>query len=539
MTSPFMLTTTAATPTTTQTTHTTTTTTTTTPLNLNSNTQNLNSILYSDSNYRTPSLHTMSQNSLNEGHNNYTLEPPPISKFHNEFKLDNDNNNNNNNNNNLSNISSSTGSSPTSGLMNYSPKHSRKASSLSSNRNMKNLSLNLHSASSSLSSTSSFTSPPNKTGHLPPPPPKKALSISIPDSPTMSISQRDQLKRQLNKAVTTIPIASQTFMDDGALKTPQVTHTPDLPPALQFAYPTKHNDESFQYQFPPASSALDDTPNRNKIKPPPALPFANNNNRMSPLNTPPTLQSPWNSNNNDNNNTSPPYGIATNLSHISISNDNINTSNLTYNSQKFQIPEELQESTQIDAYPNGPKNVLNNQIYLFSDPSFAKNFDIRQYDLIINVAKECKNLSELYGPNIMGQREYLYIPWLHTSSISRDLTTITSKIDEYYTRGKKILIHCQCGVSRSACVVVAYFMRKFQLGVNEAYELLKTGTNNDCSHNEICREIKRQGNFVEGCDRICPNMSLIFELMEFGDALTKKEVRTSTLLMNSPSAMNL
>ena len=67
-------------------------------------------------------------------------------------------------------------------------------------------------------------------------------------------------------------------------------------------------------------------------------------------------------------------------------------------------------------------------------------------------------------------------------------------------------------------------MKKFQLGVNEAYELLKNGN---------------EEMYIEACDRICPNMSLIFELMEFGDKLNNNEISTQQLLMNSPPTINL
>ena len=121
--------------------------------------------------------------------------------------------------------------------------------------------------------------------------------------------------------------------------------------------------------------------------------------------------------------------------------------------------------------------MLNNLIYLYSDPAQGK-IDINKFDLVINVAKECDNMSLQYMNQVPNQREYVYIPWSHNSNISKDLFQITNKIDQFFTNGRKILIHCQCGVSRSACVVVAFYMKKFQLGVNEAYELLKNGDQN-------------------------------------------------------------
>lgn len=57
-------------------------------------------------------------------------------------------------------------------------------------------------------------------------------------------------------------------------------------------------------------------------------------------------------------------------------------------------------------------------------------------------------------------------------------------------------------------------MFKLNLGVNDAYELLKLGTASPVNKN-----IFDLGFTVDTCDRICPNMSLIFELMEFAEKL--------------------
>lgn len=174
------------------------------------------------------------------------------------------------------------------------------------------------------------------------------------------------------------------------------------------------------------------------------------------------------------------------------------------------VPEELQESTNEYAYPNGPANVLNSILFLYSDPLAVSDFDLSSYDLVVNVARECEDKS-------LEVANYLYIPWSHTSPILAELPRITAEIARYDRPGNKILVHCQCGVLRSACVVVAYFMVKFDISVNEAYELLKSGTSNRL---EPCsRRISDAGNTVDACERICPNMSLIFELMDFGERL--------------------
>lgn len=188
-------------------------------------------------------------------------------------------------------------------------------------------------------------------------------------------------------------------------------------------------------------------------------------------------------------------------------------------------PKELHEVNAVETYPDGPANVLNDSIFLYSDPasSDGPRIDINEFDLIINVAKECKNLSANFNSS-QSCKEYLHIPWSHTSLILKELPELTAKIKEFDDSQKpvgkrKVLVHCQCGVSRSACVIVAYFMFKFNMGVNEAYELLKTGTRNP--KNKI---IRSRGYVIDACEGICPNMSLIFELMEYRNFLNDKRL---------------
>ncbi|RLV94508.1 Dual specificity protein tyrosine phosphatase CCP1 [Spathaspora sp. JA1] len=452
---------------------------------------------------------------------------------------------------------SSSLSSSATGLMNYSPKHSRKPSSLNSNRNMKNLSLNLHSSHSSSSSSSSFMSSPSISKHGAIATTAKKLSVSIPN---LSINDDHN-----NITSATTLVNPGTLHDD--LMTPLVTHTPTIPPALN---PQVHTNTPGEYKFPPSSPPLplveqmkQNDPNKPRnsrplsrsidmsllnsnsvdsfdhslIQPPPAPPFAPGN-KGSPLSTPPRLTGPL-----ILNGISPetPGSLSDELSRVSLREDSLISSNnpqsiFTAYYKQRAVPEELQESNQLDAYPDGPVSVLNNRIFLYSDPFTSGRVDINDYNLVINVAKECKDMSLYYNNAIPGEREYIFVPWLHTSPISKDLPRIIEKIDSFYNKGYRILIHCQCGVSRSACVVVAYFMLKYSLGVNEAYELLKNGTR---GNRQVCNMVRSCGDVITGSDRICPNMSLIFELMELGDSLCNNEVTTNALLFDSPSAMQI
>ncbi|CAK9436189.1 uncharacterized protein LODBEIA_P07470 [Lodderomyces beijingensis] len=434
---------------------------------------------------------------------------------------------------------------------NFSPNQARKLHALHQSRNTKNLSLNLMESNGS----STMLQQPSFGGKRV----FKSVSSAL-DTPTAS--QTEFAKDGHHQSF------SVTYAHE-QLQTPSVTHTPQMPPARpKQEYSSCKNTRPIRaYKFPPVDSEFESSSllindagdssmmrhNDERIVPPAPPPFALNS-KSSPLNTPPRLQSPTTAPSTQQ--PSSPSRLSKNIKKMAIesplatnftkdittdqrSNDDddddddddssLHTSqNVTYNTSKFKEPEELQESSAINAYPNGPRSVLNNLVFLYSDPD--NKIDINEYNLVINVAKECKKLSHLYKCPQPNFREYIHIPWSHTSNISKNLTSITSKIESFFSRGLKVLVHCQCGVSRSACVIVAFFMRKFNIGVNEAYEMLKSGHTAGSGKEKIV---------VDKCDRICPNMSLIFELMEFGDYLNHNEYSTSQLFALSPSQMNL
>ncbi|KAK6463036.1 dual specificity phosphatase [Scheffersomyces coipomensis] len=467
--------------------------------------------------------------------------------------------------------SSSLSSSPRLGLMNYSPKHARKISASSINRNMKNLSLNLngsnkskqqylnttntnnngyHSNSSSLDSNMTNSSISSPSFVTKPSTTSRKLSLSIPLDLNSSNSSHGATTTTIiqHHPSTSTSSSSTTTTTTTTIITPSVTKTPALPPliprqkshndhdievsnknGIAFKFPSKDNNyysnindllDTYQGSTPLEQQQHEylqlqqEAVENNKLKSPLIL------NGSTPTTTTTNMI------NDELNNVSlddieddtvqtTQYQLSTPL-HFQRSNSYPNSDNVTSNT--FQhIPEELQESNQLNAYPLGPRNVLNNQIYLYSDPKDDAKININDYDLIINVAKECKDLTNEFIPHTLDSHEYLYYPWSHTTSISKSLLPIVTKMETFNNKGLKILVHCQCGVSRSASVIVAYFMFKFKIGVNEAYELLKSGTNN--LDQAVNKSIGDKGNHIEACDKICPNMSLIFELMEFGDIL--------------------
>ncbi|KAI9656518.1 MAG: hypothetical protein M1821_004725 [Bathelium mastoideum] len=95
--------------------------------------------------------------------------------------------------------------------------------------------------------------------------------------------------------------------------------------------------------------------------------------------------------------------------------------------------------------------------------------------------------------------EYIHIPWEHNTDIVPDLFKLVKVIDERVQEGKRVLIHCQCGVSRSASLIVAYGLYKNPtMSVQEAYDA-----------------VKKRSKWIG------PNMNLIMQLQEFRSGLMR------------------
>lgn len=219
--------------------------------------------------------------------------------------------------------------------------------------------------------------------------------------------------------------------------------------------------------------------------------------------------------------------------------------------QNFDIP--LSREEKPEAYPDGPICVYDPRIDLYLEPTAEQ---ARQYDVIMNVASEVRNpfvihtepapvepdlrldggggiqyapkrdrlgvqstdaneaspttpkatpivpnfpLATQASSTTIKEPEYIHIPWEHNSDIVPDLLRLVKVIDEKVTQGKSILVHCQCGVSRSASLVVAYGIYKNpDMSVQEAYDA-----------------VKKRSKWIG------PNMNLIMQLQEFRSSLAR------------------
>jgi tyrosine-protein phosphatase len=206
-------------------------------------------------------------------------------------------------------------------------------------------------------------------------------------------------------------------------------------------------------------------------------------------------------------------------------------------------------------YPNGPIRIYDTGVFLYLEPTAE---EAAQFDVVINVAKEVKNpfntdndarnntvmstwrnasmaskrfsggdpqtaISEIsfksafeYQPSESGSAtpttptpksttpEYIHVGWDHNSEILDDLLPLCELVDDRIAQGKKVLIHCQLGASRSASLVIAYGLYKNRnLDFNSMYDLVKARS-----------------------QWVGPNMSLIYQLTDY----------RSRLLRGSPSS---
>jgi tyrosine-protein phosphatase len=236
--------------------------------------------------------------------------------------------------------------------------------------------------------------------------------------------------------------------------------------------------------------------------------------------------------------------------------------------QNFDIPQSREEKPA--AYPNGPICIYESGVFLYFEPTVEQALT---YDVIINVASEVLNpfttaasvsQKELDARRVDGpppenvdfaalpertkpssfdtqgsspttpkatpvlenalqtgtivdgtaskQPEYIHMQWEHNTDIVPDLYKLVKMMDDRVQQGKRILVHCQCGVSRSASLIVAYGLYKNPgVSVQEAYD-----------------SVKKRSKWIG------PNMNLIMQLQEFRNGLLKlNENRSQPFGLNS------
>ncbi|EKE41809.1 hypothetical protein ENUP19_0248G0081 [Entamoeba nuttalli] len=98
------------------------------------------------------------------------------------------------------------------------------------------------------------------------------------------------------------------------------------------------------------------------------------------------------------------------------------------------------------------------------DIEFIKGLGI---GCVLSVGK--KPIHELDGYNL-----FIPIEDSPTENIMEFLQTALLFIDENIKRSRAVLVHCECGVSRSASVVIAYMMKKYNMNYENALRFVSS-----------------------------------------------------------------
>jgi len=220
--------------------------------------------------------------------------------------------------------------------------------------------------------------------------------------------------------------------------------------------------------------------------------------------------------------------------------------------EPFHDESENNEDQKSPGYPDGPIAIYGDTVYLYLEPTAE---EASKFDVVINVAREVHNPFAAQPANdslvnkdaplsreatvespipdtamtndsfatafefppsedassetpttpkapTFNKPEYIHIPWDHNTDIATDLMTLCETIDKRTKEGKRVLVHCQQGASRSASLIIAYGLYQDPgLSVNDAY---------------YAAQAKSRW--------ISPNMRLMYCLQDFQKEVAKKRL---------------
>lgn len=218
--------------------------------------------------------------------------------------------------------------------------------------------------------------------------------------------------------------------------------------------------------------------------------------------------------------------------------------------EPFRDESEGNEDLKSPGYPDGPIAIYEDNVYLYLEPSAD---EAAKFDVVINVAREVSNpfdpkfgglqnipkesvpespipdtavTSDSFSTafeypsterqetpttpkatNPLQEPEYIHMPWDHNTDIATDLMTLCETIEKRTKEGKKVLVHCQQGASRSASLIIAYgIYQNPGMSVNDAYYAAQSKSR-----------------------WISPNMKLMYCLQDFQKEMAKRKALRSAV----------
>ncbi|KAK9779584.1 hypothetical protein AB5N19_12728 [Seiridium cardinale] len=217
--------------------------------------------------------------------------------------------------------------------------------------------------------------------------------------------------------------------------------------------------------------------------------------------------------------------------------------------EPFRDESEANEDQKSPGYPDGPVAIYEDNVYLYLEPSAE---EAAKFDVVINVAREVLNpfgksdaqkesapepipespipdtavTSDSFSTafeyptdrqetpttpkaaNPLREPEYIHMPWDHNTDIATDLMMLCETIEKRTKEGKKVLVHCQQGASRSASLIIAYGLYQNPgISVNDAYYTAQTKSR-----------------------WISPNMKLMYCLQDFQKEVAKRKMPRSAAI---------
>ncbi|CAF0730379.1 unnamed protein product, partial [Brachionus calyciflorus] len=126
-------------------------------------------------------------------------------------------------------------------------------------------------------------------------------------------------------------------------------------------------------------------------------------------------------------------------------------------------------------YPQDPSFVLRPFLYLGGasvnqDPNLVNYYGITH---ILNLAYEITPNMHLYrNRNI--QYKHIRADDALNYNIRNHFEEAFEMIDDARRTNGKILVHCAMGISRSATIVIAYLINRYDMSLNEAFDFVKS-----------------------------------------------------------------